>query len=39
LDRDRLAELPTGYRHLAYLQIGLGYEVKRRQAGTPGLGG
>jgi hypothetical protein len=28
LDRDRLAALPEGYRHLAYLQTGLGYDVK-----------
>ncbi|MEV8631993.1 nuclear transport factor 2 family protein [Streptosporangium sp. NPDC051023] len=29
LDRERLDGLPEGYRHLAYLQTGLGYQVKR----------
>lgn len=29
LDAARLAALPEGYRHLAYLQTGLGYQVKR----------
>lgn len=29
LDADRLRSLPEGYRHLAYLQTGLGYQVKR----------
>lgn len=29
LDRERLAGLPEGYRHLAYLQTGIGYPVKR----------
>ncbi|MGW0802539.1 nuclear transport factor 2 family protein [Nonomuraea sp. NPDC002799] len=28
LDRDLLRSLPEGYRHLAYLQTGLGYQVK-----------
>ncbi|GLZ09204.1 hypothetical protein Acsp03_66700 [Actinomadura sp. NBRC 104412] len=28
LDTDRLGRLPEGYRHLAYLQTGLGYQVK-----------
>ncbi|GGT83657.1 nuclear transport factor 2 family protein [Actinomadura citrea] len=28
LDADRLRGLPEGYRHLAYLQTGLGYQVK-----------
>ncbi|WP_406293341.1 nuclear transport factor 2 family protein [Embleya sp. NBC_00888] len=28
LDRERLDALPEGYRHLAYLQEGLGYTVK-----------
>ena len=27
-DQDRLAALPAGYRHLAYIQLGLGYDVK-----------
>ena len=28
LDQERLAALPAGYRHLAYIQQGIGYEVK-----------
>jgi hypothetical protein len=28
LDQDRLAALPAGYRHLAYIQLGIGYAVK-----------
>ncbi|WP_433241737.1 nuclear transport factor 2 family protein [Streptosporangium sp. CA-135522] len=28
LDRERLGRFPEGYRHLAYLQSGLGYQVK-----------
>ncbi|MFI7635851.1 nuclear transport factor 2 family protein [Nonomuraea sp. NPDC049400] len=28
LDQDLLKSLPDGYRHLAYLQTGLGYQVK-----------
>ena len=28
LDRARLATLPAGYRHLAYIQLGIGYDVK-----------
>jgi len=28
LDAKRLAEMPEGYRHLAYIQSGIGYEVK-----------
>jgi hypothetical protein len=28
LDEERLAALPEGYRHLAYLQLGLGFAVK-----------
>ena len=28
LDADRLAEMPEGYRHLAYIQAGIGYRVK-----------
>jgi hypothetical protein len=27
-DQERLAVLPPGYRHLAYIQLGLGYPVK-----------
>src|SRR5215204_43517 len=28
LDQERLATLPAGYRHLAYIQLGIGYDVK-----------
>ena len=28
LDAARLAASPEGYRHLAYLQLGLGFDVK-----------
>jgi hypothetical protein len=28
LDAGRLAEMPEGYRHLAYIQTGIGYKVK-----------
>ncbi|WP_299795284.1 nuclear transport factor 2 family protein [Ramlibacter sp.] len=28
LDADRLARMPEGYRHLAYIQTGIGYQVK-----------
>ena len=28
LDQERLATLPAGYRHLAYIQLEIGYEVK-----------
>ena len=28
LDTKRLAEMPEGYRHLAYIQTGIGYKVK-----------
>jgi hypothetical protein len=28
LDQGRLATLPAGYRHLAYIQLGIGYDVK-----------
>ena len=28
LDPKRLAEMPEGYRHLAYIQTGIGYQVK-----------
>ncbi|HTV50177.1 MAG TPA: nuclear transport factor 2 family protein [Steroidobacteraceae bacterium] len=37
LDAELLRSFPEGYRHLAYLQTRLGYEVKR--AGLPGLRG
>ena len=36
LDRKRLAALPAGYRHLAYLQTALGFDVKMD---LPGLRG
>ena len=36
LDRELLEQFPPGYRHLAYLQTGIGYKVKRDM---PGLGG
>lgn len=36
LDRRRLESFPVGYRHLAYLQSGLGFKVK---ADMPGLTG
>ena len=28
LDPTRLAQMPEGYRHLAYIQVGIGYKVK-----------
>jgi hypothetical protein len=37
LDRSLLESFPEGYRHLAYLQTRIGYEVKR--SGLPGLRG
>jgi hypothetical protein len=36
LDKKRLASFPEGYRHLAYLQAGIGYTIK---ADMPGLDG
>ena len=36
LDRDLLESFPVGYRHLAYLQTGLGFEVKRDMPGLTG---
>ena len=36
LDSDRLGRFPAGYRHLAYLQTGIGYDVK---VDMPGLAG
>lgn len=36
LDAMRLGEFPEGYRHLAYLQSGLGYKVKRDMPGLAG---
>ena len=37
LDAKLLSRFPEGYRHLAYLQTEIGYEVK--QSGMPGLKG
>jgi hypothetical protein len=37
LDRSLLESFPEGYRHLAYLQTRIGYEVKR--SGLPGVRG
>ena len=31
-----LSRLPEGYRHLAYLQQGIGYDVKRDMPGLTG---
>ena len=36
LDRTRLQEFPEGYRHLAYAQTAIGYEVKRDMPGLTG---
>lgn len=36
LDKDLLARFPEGYRHLAYLQTRIGYEVKRDMPGLKG---
>ena len=36
LDREMLERFPSGYRHLAYLQSGIGYKVK---PDMPGLSG
>ena len=36
LDREKLSRFPDGYRHLAYLQTGLGYDVKRDMPGLKG---
>lgn len=36
LDPAKLAAFPEGYRHLAYLQAGLGFEVKTDLPGTRG---
>ena len=36
LDRDKLAQLPAGYRHLAYLQQKIGMNVKLDLPGTRG---
>ncbi len=36
LDADLLAQFPSGYRHLAYLQTRIGYEVKKDMPGLKG---
>jgi hypothetical protein len=36
LDRDRLDRFPPGYRHLAYLQVSIGYRVKPDMPGLTG---
>ena len=36
LDQRLLAQFPTGYRHLAYVQTKIGYEVKRDMPGLTG---
>ncbi|HYZ81882.1 MAG TPA: nuclear transport factor 2 family protein [Solirubrobacteraceae bacterium] len=36
LDQELLAQFPTGYRHLAYIQTKIGYEVKRDMPGLTG---
>jgi hypothetical protein len=36
LDADLLRRFPAGYRHLAYLQTQIGYEVKRDMPGLDG---
>ena len=36
LDAGLLDRFPVGYRHLAYLQVGIGYDVKRDMPGLKG---
>jgi hypothetical protein len=36
LDRARLERFPVGYRHLAYIQTGIGYDVKPDMPGLVG---
>jgi hypothetical protein len=36
LDRERLESFPIGYRHLAYVQTGIGYDVKPDMPGLVG---
>jgi hypothetical protein len=36
LDRSLLDRFPEGYRHLAYLQTRIGYDVKRDMPGLTG---
>ena len=37
LDPDLLAQFPIGYRHLAYIQTRIGYQVKRDMPGLKGV--
>ncbi len=36
LDQEILSRFPTGYRHLAYLQTDIGFEVKTDMPGLTG---
>lgn len=36
LDAKRLSQFPEGYRHLAYLQSGIGYPIKKDMPGLKG---
>jgi hypothetical protein len=36
LDQDLLSQFPVGYRHLAYLQSGLGFKIKKDMPGLRG---
>ena len=36
LDPELLARFPAGYRHLGYVQAGIGFEVKRDMPGLTG---
>ncbi len=36
LDAELLERFPTGYRHLAYIQTRIGYDVKRDMPGLTG---
>jgi hypothetical protein len=36
LDQELLAQFPSGYRHLAYIQAKIGYDVKRAMPGLTG---
>jgi hypothetical protein len=38
LDPDLLERFPAGYRHLGYVQTGLGFDVKRDMPGLTGAG-
>jgi hypothetical protein len=39
LDKDFLATMPEGYRHLAYIQTRIGYKVKMDMPMLKGAGG